>query len=38
VVRVAEAEGWTADLLVRAREDNPGNALLREVAQELGLD
>jgi hypothetical protein len=37
VVKAAEAEGWTADLLVRAREENPGNVLLRDFARDLGL-
>jgi hypothetical protein len=37
VIRAAEAQGWTAELVVAAREDNPGNAALLAFAEEVGL-
>jgi hypothetical protein len=37
LARWAEAQGRLADLVVKAREDNPGNALLLEASQEIGL-
>lgn len=37
VIRVAEAEGWTAQLLAAARESNPGNPSLLAFAQQFGL-
>jgi hypothetical protein len=33
----AEAEGWTMDLLVDARQSNPGSAELLALAQQFGL-
>jgi hypothetical protein len=37
LIQAAEAEGWTAELLAGARETNPGNPVLLEFAQEIGL-
>jgi hypothetical protein len=37
LIRTTEAEGWTAKLLAGAREANPGNPVLAEVASELQL-
>jgi hypothetical protein len=37
VVQAAEAQGWTAELVIGAREENPGNATLLAVAEDLGL-
>lgn len=37
VIESAEAQGWTPKLIAGARESNPGNAELAEVAAELGL-
>jgi effector-associated domain 1 (EAD1)-containing protein/trypsin-like peptidase len=37
VIQAAEAQGWTAELVVAAREDNPGNAPLLAFAEEVGL-
>ena len=37
MVRTAEAQGWTAELVLAAREDNPGNAQLLAFAEEVGL-
>ncbi|MCG8348328.1 MAG: serine protease [Chloroflexales bacterium] len=36
LLRAAEAEGWTLDLLRAARESNPGNPLLLAFAQQIG--
>jgi V8-like Glu-specific endopeptidase len=36
LIRTAEAEGWTDQLLLAARESNPGNASLLAFAQQLG--
>ncbi len=37
LIEVAEAEGWTKDLVLAAREENPRNSELLLVAQELDL-
>ena len=37
VMVAAEAEGWTAELVVAARQSNPGNAALQAVAQGVAL-
>jgi hypothetical protein len=37
LIQSAQAEGWTLDLLVNARQENPGNPALFAFAQELGL-
>jgi hypothetical protein len=37
VVGVADAEGWVPHLVNAARESNPGNPALMEIAQSLGL-
>jgi hypothetical protein len=37
VIQTSELEGWTAELIVAARESNPGNHELFEVAQQIGL-
>jgi hypothetical protein len=37
LIQTSEAEGWTARLVAGARESNPGNPLLAEVASELQL-
>jgi hypothetical protein len=37
VMQASEAEGWTAELLVAARQSNPGNALLQAFAQVVSL-
>lgn len=37
VVQAAEAQGWTAELVLGAREENPGNAQLLAVAENVGL-
>lgn len=37
LIRTAEAEGWTAHLIVAARESNPGNPALLAFAQQFGL-
>lgn len=37
VMVAAEAEGWTAELLVAARQSNPGNAALQAFAQDFAL-
>lgn len=37
VIGAAEAEGWTYQLILAARESNPGNALLFLAAQQIGL-
>ncbi|KYC34582.1 hypothetical protein WA1_51255 [Scytonema hofmannii PCC 7110] len=35
LIQTAEAQGWVEDLIRAARESNPGNLLLRDIAQEL---
>ncbi|GAA6618387.1 hypothetical protein NUACC26_041980 [Scytonema sp. NUACC26] len=35
LIQTAEAQGWVEDLIRAARELNPGNLLLRDIAQEL---
>ncbi len=37
LVRAAEAEGWIIQLIVAARESNPGNAMLLAFAQQFNL-
>lgn len=37
LIKAAEAEGWTARLVAGARESNPGNAKLADIAAKLGL-
>lgn len=37
LIRTAEAEGWTARLIVAARESNPGNPMLLAFSQQFGL-
>lgn len=37
LIVAAEAEGWTAELLVAARQSNPGSAALQAMAQDLDL-
>jgi hypothetical protein len=37
LIQVAEAEGWTERLVQAARESIPGNPLLQEFAQQIGL-
>jgi hypothetical protein len=37
VMTAAEAEGWTAELVVAARQSNPGNAALQAFAQDVAL-
>jgi hypothetical protein len=37
LIKVAEAEGWTADLVAAAREANPGNPRLQDFAARYGL-
>jgi len=37
LMTAAEAEGWTAELVVSARQSNPGNALLQAFAQDVAL-
>jgi effector-associated domain 1 (EAD1)-containing protein/trypsin-like peptidase len=37
VLKAAEREGWIAELVVAAREENPGNASLLAFAEEVGL-
>ena len=37
LIRVAEMEAWTDQLLLAARESNPGNAALLAFGQQLGL-
>jgi hypothetical protein len=37
LIEVAEAEEWTQQLVVGARASNPRNALLAQVAEQLGL-
>ncbi len=37
LIRTAEAEGWTAHLVVAARESNPGNPSLLAFSQQFGL-
>src|SRR5690348_5502914 len=37
VVEAANREGWIGDLIVKAREYNPGNPQLYEFTQKLGL-
>jgi Effector-associated domain 1 len=37
VIRRAEAEGWTANLVIRARDMAPGNTKLLGLAQQFGL-
>ncbi len=37
LIEGAEAEGWTAQLVLAARESNPGNAKLLAFSQSLGL-
>jgi Effector-associated domain 1/Trypsin-like peptidase domain len=37
VIKTAEAQGWTADLLAAARQAVPGNASLVAVAQDVGI-
>ncbi|MEI6046228.1 MAG: effector-associated domain EAD1-containing protein [Chloroflexota bacterium] len=37
VIRAAEAEGWTAQLIVAARESVPGNPVLLAFSQQFGL-
>jgi hypothetical protein len=37
LIETAEAQGWTGDLIVGAREANPGNPALLDVSQTLGL-
>ncbi|MUG96317.1 hypothetical protein F7734_29850 [Scytonema sp. UIC 10036] len=35
LIKVAEAQGWIKDLIFAARETNPGNLLLKTIAEEL---
>jgi Effector-associated domain 1/CHAT domain len=35
LIREAKAQGWIEDLIRTAREDNPGNQQLRDIAQEI---
>jgi len=37
LIRVAEMEGWTDQLLLAARQSNPGNAALLAFGQQIGL-
>lgn len=37
LITAAEAEGWTAELIVAARQSNPGNAHLTALAEEVAL-
>ena len=37
LIITAEAEGWTAHLVVAARESNPGNPYLLAFSQQFGL-
>jgi hypothetical protein len=37
LIRAADAEGWVLQLISAAREARPGNAALRDVAQQVGL-
>ena len=37
LITAAEAEGWTAELIVAARQSNPGNSLLTALAEEVSL-
>ena len=37
VIMAAEAEGWTAELVVVARQSNPGNAALQACAERVHL-
>lgn len=37
LIETADAEGWVYNLVVAARESNPGNSLLIQVAQDLIL-
>ncbi len=37
LVETSQAQGWTAQLIVMARESNPGNPKLLAFAQEVGL-
>lgn len=37
VMTAAEAEGWTAELIVAARQSNPGSAPLQSVAEAVAL-
>lgn len=37
VIMAAEAEGWTAELVVAARQSNPGNAALQAFAERVQL-
>jgi formylglycine-generating enzyme required for sulfatase activity len=37
LIKTAEAEGWTLDLICAARESNPGNPALLAISQEFGL-
>ncbi len=37
LIQAAQAEGWIHTLIARAREANPGNALLVEFCQSIGL-
>jgi hypothetical protein len=37
VMTASEAEGWTAELVVAARQANPGNAALQAFSQEVAL-
>jgi hypothetical protein len=37
LIQLASVEGWAADLVAAAREDNPGNPELQEFAAQFGL-
>jgi hypothetical protein len=37
VIVAAQAEGWTSELVIAAREENPGNADLLAFTQDVGL-
>jgi hypothetical protein len=37
LITSAEAEGWTAELVVAARQSNPGNSLLQALAEDVAL-
>ncbi|GAB1543886.1 hypothetical protein NUACC21_65620 [Scytonema sp. NUACC21] len=35
LIKLANSEGWVEDLIRAARQSNPGNSLLRAIAQEV---
>ena len=38
LIKKSKAENWTKDLIIAARESNPGNSSLKEIAEEILLN